>query len=188
MSTNHWKYAMLMKVKILRLFISAIITAAGLTVSGCSVEWKASQIPETGEVAVDFRLEDLDGNTVTLNEFNGSPVLLNFWASWCTPCREEIPLLETIYNDSKWRETGLVILAINVGESKTTVEDFVEEYGISFTVLLDTERNVFRQYFVRGVPTTYFIDTKGVIQRVTIGAFADVEEIEKNLDKIISRS
>lgn len=170
------------------LFISALVTVAGIIASGCSVEWKPSGIPETGEVAADFRLEDLDGNSVALSDFSGSPVLLNFWASWCTPCRDEMPLLETVYNDSKWRETGLVVLTINVGESRPTVKDFVEEFGISFSVLLDTERNVFRQYFVRGVPTTYFIDTKGIIQHVTIGAFADVEEIEKNLDKIISGS
>ena len=168
------------------MFLSAIVTVAGLTASGCSVEWKPSRIPETGEVAADFRLEDLDGNSVALSDFHGSPVLLNFWASWCTPCRDEIPLLKSIYNDRRWRETGLVVLAINVGESRSTVKDYVEEYGISFTVLLDEGRKVFRQYFVHGVPTTYFIDREGVIQHVTIGAFADVNGIEKNLDKIIS--
>lgn len=176
---------MVMKKRII-LFISTIITLAGLAATGCSVEWKPSQVPETGEKAVDFILEDLDGNSVTLDDFYGRPVILNFWATWCTPCREEIPLLETIHRDSGWQNEGLAILAIDVGERKSTVRDFVEEYGISFTVLLDTERDVFRQYFVRGVPTTFFIDRKGVIQSVTTGAFGDMREIKKNLNKIVS--
>ena len=177
---------MLIKRRIIISFISVIIATAGLVVSGCSVEWKPSQIPEIGEIAGDFQLEDLDGNSVALNDFYGKPILLNFWATWCNPCREEIPLLQTIYGDSRWQDEDLVILAVDIGEKKTTVKDFVEQYGISFTVLLDAEREVSMQYFVRGVPTTYFIDRKGVIQSVTIGAFANIEEIEKNLNKIIS--
>lgn len=174
--------------RIILSFIPAIIIAAGLITSGCSVEWKPSEIPETGEIAGDFRLEDLNGNSVALNDFQGRPVLLNFWATWCTPCREEIPLLETIHNDPEWQDEELVILAIDIGEGRSAVKDFVEEYGLSFVVLLDTEREVSKQYFVRGVPTTYFIDRKGVIQNVTIGAFASIEEIEKNLNKITSGS
>ena len=95
-------------------------------------------------------------------------------------------MLETIHDDSRWQDEDLVILAVDIGEKKTTVKDFVEQYGISFKVLVDTEREVSMQYFVRGVPTTYFINRKGVIQNITIGAFAGVEEIEKNLNKIIS--
>lgn len=176
---------MLIKRRIIILFISSIIVTLGLAASGCSVGWNPSQVPEMGEVAADFHLADLDGNSVALSDFQGRPVLLNFWATWCTPCRDEIPLLETIHNDSRWQNEELVILAVNIGEGKSTVKDFVEEYGIPFTVLLDTERNVFRQYFVRGVPTTYFVDRKGVIQDVTIGAFSNIEEIEKNLKKIV---
>ena len=179
---------MFMKKRAIILLLSAITVAASLAASGCSVEWKPSQIPETGEIAGDFRLEDLDGNSVALSDFLGRPVLLNFWATWCAPCREEIPLLKTIHADSQWQNEELVILPVNIGEGKSTVKEFTEEYEVSFTVLLDTERTVFRQYFVRGVPTTYFIDRKGVIQSVTIGAFVDIEEIEKNLNKITSGS
>ncbi len=179
---------MLIKRRIIISFISVIIAAASLAVSGCSVEWKPSQIPEIGESAGDFQLGDLDGNPVTLSKFSGKPILLNFWATWCTPCREEIPLLQTIRDDFRWQKEELVILAVDIGEKKETVKDFVEQYGISFMVLLDAEREVSMQYFVRGVPTTYFIDRKGVIQSVTIGAFANIEEIEKNLNKITSGS
>ena len=186
LSVNRWEQEVLIKRKIIISFISVIISATGLAASGCSVEWKPSQIPETGEIAGDFQLEDLNGNSIALNDFYGKPILLNFFATWCNPCREEIPLLETIHDDSRWQDEDLVILAVDIGEKKTTVKDFVEQYGISFKVLVDTEREVSMQYFVRGVPTTYFINRKGVIQNITIGAFAGVEEIEKNLNKIIS--
>ncbi len=174
--------------KIIIILLSAAIAVVILAAIGCSATWKPSQIPGLGETAADFQLLDLEGNNVSLSEFQGRPVLLNFWATWCTPCRVEMPLLEAIHNDSRWQHEEMVILAVDIGEKESTVKDFVEEYGISFTVLLDTERYVFRQYFVNGVPTTYFIDRRGIIQAITVGAFSGTEEIEKNLDKIIPRS
>ncbi|HOR85963.1 MAG TPA: TlpA disulfide reductase family protein [Bacillota bacterium] len=116
----------------------------------------------------DFTLEDLDGNNVALSQFRGKKVFLNFWATWCPPCKAEMPDIEKLYQETK--DTDLVILAVNVGEDKNTVKSFIEKNNYNFTVLLDVKGEVSQLYQVTGIPTSYFIDTKGYLDGGTTGS------------------
>ncbi len=116
----------------------------------------------------DFTLEDLQGNKVTLSELKGKKVYLNFWATWCPPCKEEMPDIEKLYQETK--DSNLVILAIDIGEDKKTVQDFINKNNYNFTVLLDTEGTAAELYQVTGIPTSYFIDTEGYLGNAVTGA------------------
>ena len=141
---------------------------------------------QVGNLAPDFKLPDLDGQAVSLSDFRGKPVLINFWATWCPPCRYEMPFIQEIYEDKAWQDKGLVIVAVNTGESRSKVEDFMENYGLSFLVLLDIESEVARKYNAAPPwPVTFFIDKDGIIQEKVIGAFQDKTQIENRLSKII---
>lgn len=159
--------------------ILLMILASGMLITGCST---SVEVPEIGKAAPSFQLTDIDGQSVSLSDFQGEPVLLNFWATWCGPCRMEMPYIQEVHN--RWSEQGLVVLAVNIGESLTTVEGFIQDYSLSFPVLLDLEGNVAERYNIRGIPATYFIDSGGVIRDIQIGAFRSVAEIENILSMI----
>jgi len=129
-----------------------------------------------------FTLEDLDGNKVTLSEFLGKKVFLNFWATWCPPCKAEMPDMEKLYQETK--DSDLVMLAVNVGEDKKTVQDFITENNYNFTILLDTDGKISQLYQVSGIPTSYFIDTKGFLDGGTSGAIPleSMKEYVNNLE------
>lgn len=111
------------------------------------------------EPAHDFVLNDTQGNTVRLSAFKGRVVFLNFWATWCPPCREEMPSMERLYR--KLKDSGLVMMAIDAKESKKEVADFMKEFRLSFPALLDTDGSVSRRYGSVGLPNTYVIDRTG---------------------------
>ncbi len=112
--------------------ILLIILASVLLVAGCSSGFTAAQGPQPGNPAPDFQLLNLEGQNVSLSSLRGKPVLINFWASWCPPCRAEMPFIQQIFEDEEWSDKGLVILAINIGESPDTVKRFMASYGLSF--------------------------------------------------------
>ena len=167
--------------KVLKAVLPVILTLV-LLLTGCSADSK-QLMARVGEPAPDFRLQNLNGQSVTLSELRGKPVLLNFWATWCPPCRAEMPYLQEIYEE--WTGMGLVLLTINVGESSTRVKDFLETYNLSLPVLLDTNRSVANKYNITGIPTTFFIDKDGIIQEKVVGSFRNKEQIERYLDKIV---
>jgi peroxiredoxin len=144
-----------------------------------------AQGPEVGKLAPDFKLQSLDGQTVSLGDFRGNPVLLNFWASWCGPCRFEMPFLQEIFESKEWSGKGLVILTIDIGENPSVVKEFMENYDLSFPALLDTDQNLALEYNIRAIPTTFFIDKDGIIQDIKVGAFSSKTEIERRLIKVI---
>ena len=121
-----------------------------------------------GEIAPDFTLLDLDGNEVRLSEFQGRVVLVNFWATWCPPCRAEMPDIESLYQE--YKDKGLVVIGIDIGEPEATVRQFVQRGGYSWTFVLDSTGTVAANYNIRAIPTSFFIDREGVIQAVNIGA------------------
>ncbi len=132
---------------------------------------KAPNAPEglkVGQEAPDFTLETLQGETVKLSDFKGKKVFLNYWASWCPPCRDEMPEMQRFHEEF---EDEVVILAVNGTGSEDNlndVKDFVIEGGFSFTVLLDQELEINQLYQIISIPTTYFIGTDGVIQEQRI--------------------
>ncbi len=115
-----------------------------------------------GQRAPDFSLKTIDGRSLSLSSLNGSVVLLNFWATWCPPCREEMPSLDRLFQ--RYRGRGLVIIAVSVDTSPSTVGGFLAGHSVDFTVLIDYQKKVSRDlYKVFMMPTTFLIDRKGVI-------------------------
>ena len=161
--------------------IALIVLTSGLLITGCSAGTNNNAV--VGQPAPDFQLESLEGEFVSLSSLKGKPMLINFWATWCPPCRDEMPYMQQIY--AEWSDKGAAILAINIGESSSTVSEFMNKYDLSLPVLLDTKGDVAGKYNIRAIPTTYFIDKDGIIREKTIGSFQNKAQIEERLRKII---
>ena len=121
---------------------------------------------ETDEIAPDFELITLTGETVKLSDYRGKKVMLNFWVSWCSPCRVEMPYMEDYYKEYKETE-NVEVLAVNMSQMERdrnkTVKKFVDEHKLTFPILLDEDGEVTDLYEVRAYPTTYIINTEGII-------------------------
>ncbi len=130
-----------------------------------------------GQPAPDFTLRDLNGQEVRLSDWRGRVVVLNLWATWCEPCKVEMPLLQAL---AVRHPHDVVVLGINYGEDPDTVRAFVEAYGLTFPILLDPQRQVVRLYAARGLPTTVFIDAQGQVRGIHLGAL-DQAALEKQL-------
>ena len=124
-------------------------------------------LPQVGFAAPDFTLETLEGETISLSELRGQAVLVNFWATWCPPCRAEMPAIQRVYD--RYRDRGFTVLAVNLQEGEGQTAAFVEEMELTFPILLDREASVFARYRVMGLPSTFFVDRSGIIREVTIG-------------------
>lgn len=116
---------------------------------------------EAGVRAPDFALAYPDGSRSTLADLRGQPVVVNFWATWCAPCRAEMPELVDAYET--YKDQGLVIIGVNEQESEAKALPFMQEFGINFPVVLDSRGDLASLYTARGLPTTYFIDRDGNI-------------------------
>ena len=120
-----------------------------------------------GAIAPDFALQGLDGKPVALKDLRGKVVVLNFWATWCPPCRAEMATLNQVQQDHAAR--GLVVLGVNQLEDPQTVQRFMQDQGLSFPIALDLFGSASQAYRISALPTTYFIDRNGVIQDVIFG-------------------
>lgn len=129
--------------------------------------------PIIGRAAPVFDLETLDGERLSLEGFRGSPVVLNFWASWCLPCREEAPLLTAA--DTTYRPLGLRILGVVYQDNPQNARDFMTRYGQAYPGLLDPDGRTAIDYGVFGIPETFFIDATGVVRARQIGALTEVD-------------
>jgi peroxiredoxin len=127
--------------------------------------------PVIGAPAPDFELVNLQGEPITLSELRGGVVLLNFWATWCGPCRVEMPTLQDKYDEL--REAGFMVLGVNFDESHEAVRASREELGLSFPLLLDPGGRVQRLYNIRGYPSTVIVDEQGVIRIIHIGIITE---------------
>jgi len=118
---------------------------------------------------IDFTLPDLQGQTVRLSQLHGQVILLNFWATWCHPCRSEMPSMHALYQE--YRHKGFTILAVaSDTNGRASVAPFVEHHGLTFPVLLDPANIVGTQIHVDGIPTSYLLDRRGDIVTVALGA------------------
>lgn len=125
--------------------------------------------PQTGFTAPDFSLKTPQGETYTLSELKGNAVLVNLWATWCPPCRAEMPAIQKMYDE--YKEQGFVVLAVNstIQDSALEIPIFTSEYSLTFPILLDELGEVSRMYQVRSLPSSYFINRLGIITEVVIG-------------------
>ncbi|MDR7870245.1 MAG: TlpA disulfide reductase family protein [Tissierellaceae bacterium] len=122
----------------------------------------------------DFTLENLEGEEVSLSDFRGKIVLVNFWASWCYWCDVEMPDLNKLSNEND----DLVVLAVNVKEDKETARKYIEEKGLDFEVVLDTDGKIATQYMIEGLPNSYFVDEEGIFMGRIPGAMNYDQMIE----------
>ncbi len=173
------------KDKILYL-VAAIVVMTGITLvalsghRGARISPEANQ-PETaehppasvaaGSRAADFKLEALDGHTVSLESLRGKVVFLNVWATWCGPCREEMPSMQVLYDDFKGNKDFVMLAASQDTGGRAQVASYVAKNGFHFTVLLDPENKISETYDVSGVPETFIINRKGQIVAHHMGAF-----------------
>ena len=134
------------------------------------------------ELATDFTLKLLDGKDFHLNDYKGKPVLINFFASWCLPCREEMPVLEKIVNE--YNPKGVVFLGIAVDDTEEKMKDFIAKYGVTFPVGLDKTAAIQKSFGLYGIPTTYFIDKQGIINYFHSGTVTE-ELLHHELDKLL---
>ena len=111
----------------------------------------------------------------------GKPVLINFWATWCVPCREEMPLIEQAYKEAPG---GLQVIGIDIGEMPIPVRDFANEVGVSFPLVLDRDLMVSSRYEVITLPATFFVDKGGTIRRVKLGPIVSKEDLDRGLQSI----
>jgi peroxiredoxin len=137
--------------------------------------------PEIGNLAPDFTLQTINSQSITLNEFRGKTVLLNFWVSSCPACVTEMPYFQTVFDEQTNKE--LVVLAINCGESSQTVKSVVDGLGLTFPMLLDPDGKVCTDY-KRGAPTTFLIDSNGIIRAIKDDVFQNPDEIETMLNSL----
>ena len=163
-----------------RTLIAVIILTLGLLIAGCGSE--TTQLPQIGKIAPDFQFQGSNGQSVSLSDLKGMPVLLNFWQIRCPPCRGEMPYLQQVYDE--WQAKELILLAINIGESPSQIAEFMQSQGLSLPVLLDSQGNIAQIYNIQYIPSTFFIDKEGIIQEIKVGPFQSKAEIESILSKL----
>jgi len=154
-----------------RRILFIVILAAGLAWIGLSAggTQAITAAPQEGFLAPDFALKSITGETYTLSELRGQAVVINLWATWCPPCRAEMPALQKMYLE--YKDQGLIVLAVNstVQDTASAVAPFASERGLTFPILLDDAGQVTSAYQVRSLPSSYFIDRKGIVRKVVIG-------------------
>jgi cytochrome c-type biogenesis protein len=141
----------------------------------------------------DFEAVDLDANYVKLSDYKGKIIFLNFWATWCPPCREEMPFMQEIYDE--YKDQDVVILAVNSTsvelrggtdsqKAESQTREFIKKQGYTFPVLLDKQDEAWSIYMQRGIPTNYIIDKKGIIRYGFSGAFQNKEQMAQLIENI----
>lgn len=146
-----------------------IAGAAWIALSTGSDSAPKPAAPQVGFPAPDFTLSTLEGETYALSDFQGQAVLVNMWATWCPPCRAEMPAIEKMYQE--YKDQGFVVLAVNSAfqDNLADIPAFTFEYGLTFPILLDETGDAGRAYAVLSLPSSYFINRLGVITEVVIG-------------------
>lgn len=138
---------------------------------------------DVGQPAPGLKLPLVGGGEQDLATYRGRPVILNFWATWCDPCRAEMPVFERA--QQKYRDRGLVVLGVDFQERDPEIVAFLSEVGVTFPSLVDRTGEVTRQWRATGLPTTFLIDRQGIIRDVRVGAFTD-EMLESRLTKLLA--
>ncbi len=157
-----------------------------LVVLCCSIFSANSLLAKkTDKEAFDFTLKSMSGENIKLSELRGNVVMLNFWASWCGPCRTEMPILDKFYK--KYKKLGFTLLSINIENDASGAKKFLNDVPVSFPVLLDSNKKVSKQYKVSAMPTSIFIDRDGKMRSIHKGYKKGDEKEYKRLMKELIR-
>ncbi len=151
-----------------------------------SAEAQLKECPQEGCLAPNFTVPDMAGKPVSLSDFEGKVVLLNIWATWCGPCKREIPSLDRLYRLRK--DEGFEIVAVSVDRTSTSsVASFVAQYQMTFPVLHDTKGEVGRKYWARAIPSSFLLDKRGVIRWKVAGSINwDDSHVLSKVDELIA--
>lgn len=165
--------------------IIVLFSIVWIAYSSDTSEYVSESAPQEGFIAPNFTLTATSGESFTLSELQGQAVVINLWATWCPPCRAEMPALQKMFNE--YKEQGLVILAINMTYQDTSlnIEPFIQEYGLTFPILLDETGTVASLYQLQSLPSTYFINRTGVISEVVIGGPMSEALLRTRIEKIL---
>lgn len=169
-------------ITILVLFVAAV--AILYVVFTAAADKEQAGVMEVGKPAPDFTLQTPDGEEVSLSDYKGKVVMINFWASWCEPCRLETPELEKAYEAHK--DQGFEILGVNLAENEVTVNGFIKNQGMTYPVVLDRDKSIaIDTYKVKPLPTSYFVDRDGIL-RVVAARPMTVRDIEGQINPLLS--
>lgn len=149
---------------IIRTVILAVLVAAIAYTVYVTATKDSNQVISAGDKAPDFVLTDLEGNKHQLSDYEGQGVLLNFWGTWCPPCKKEMPALNEAYN--KYKDKGIQVISINIAQSNFEVQNFVDNYKLDFPMTIDKTKSVMRTYNVDQLPATFLIDKNGEITKI----------------------
>lgn len=127
-----------------------------------------------GQEAPDFALKSASGSNLRLSEYRGNVVMINFWATWCGPCRQEMPLLDDLY--ARYNRVGFSLLGVNIDDDSSRAREMAEELGVSFPVLFDDRKEVSKLYQVEAMPVTVLVDREGKVRHVHLGYKPGYEE------------
>jgi len=166
--------------------IQYVILAVVLLVGGYAIGnslFTKSVVLTKGDKPPGFRLADLSKQAHDLKDYEGKPLIINFWGTFCPPCRNEMPALQNQYE--KWKGQGLELIGINLSEDKLTAESFIRQIGVDFPILLDKDKKTEKAYGLKQYPTTFFIAPSGEIQDVVIGGLLSEDEIEKRVERLM---
>ncbi len=135
-----------------------------------------------GNEAPELTLPDLEGKSISLKSFRGNVILLNFWATWCAPCKREMPALDKLHN--RYKKRGFRVIAVSIDNDKAAIEEFLRKIPLSFTILHDMKIEAAKRYKVYAYPTTFLIDRKGTIRKKFIG---EEDWLDSSRTKLIER-
>ena len=160
-------------------FVITVLILSFLTTTAGAAPWDIDKL--IGSLAPEFTLRDTNGREVSLSDFKGKIIFLNFWATWCPACKEEIPTLNRL--QQKYRSRGLVVIGISSDRSIKKVKEFIKRHRIDYLILLDSNIEITRKYRVFALPTSFLIDSQGRVIKKFIGAYQlDNREIEDILN------
>jgi len=173
-----------------RIILYLLILIAGaswITLSANTTNVTAGKIsaPQAGFAAPDFTLKTPTGEEYTLSELKGNAVLVNLWATWCPPCRAEMPAIEKMYQE--YKDQGFVVLAVDMTyqDDPANVAPFIQKYGLTFPVLLEETGDVAALYQLRSLPSSFFINRAGVIQEIVIGGPMSEALLRTRIEEIL---
>ncbi|WEK55652.1 MAG: redoxin domain-containing protein [Candidatus Cohnella colombiensis] len=168
--------------KVVQYFILIGVLLIGGYAIGNSL-FTSSAALKKGDKPPSFRLADLNNEAHDWSQYEGKPVIINFWGTFCPPCRDEMPALQAQYE--KWKSEGLELVGINLSEDRLMVKRFINLVGVDFPILLDNDRKTEKRYGLKNYPTTLFVGRDGKIQDVVIGGPLSELQIEQHIIKLM---
>ncbi|MCZ2259495.1 thiol-disulfide oxidoreductase ResA [Sporosarcina sp. G11-34] len=164
---------LIIRTIVLLLLVSAVIYTL--------IPKEKSKVLAVGDMAPDFELVDLEGNKQRLSDYRGEGVFLNFWGTWCPPCKKEMPYIEKLHNE--FADKGVKVLSINIKESDLKVKTFRDQYGLTFPITIDKDESVKEAYKFIPLPTTYIINKDGKIEQIISREMTE-DEIRSYMESI----